>query len=202
MESIGEVDFWESRYRQGTIGWDLGKAAPPFVTLLNSSNAPLPGKTVILGCGRGHDALLFASQGFEVTGVDFAPSAIATAQSLAREANLEVSFLQRNIFDLGIEFPNHFDYVIEHTCFCAIAPVKRQQYLDLVSSLLKPKGSLIGVFFTHNRPSGPPFGSNPQEISDLFSTQFEISHLEPVSNSVPARQDEEYLGIFNKEIGF
>lgn len=199
MELIGEVDFWESKYNQGTTGWDIGQAAPPLVTLLNSPNAPLPGKTVILGCGRGYDALLFASYGFEVIGVDFAPSAIVAAQSAAAKANLEVNFLQRNIFDLTTEFPGYFDYVIEHTCFCAIAPVLRNQYLDLVSSLLKPQGNLIGIFFTHNRPGGPPFGSSPQEIRNLFSTKFEILNLEPVTNSVPARANEEHLGIFRRK---
>jgi methyl halide transferase len=36
----------------------------------------------VLGCGRGYDALLFASHGFEVVGFDFAPMAIAQAHSL------------------------------------------------------------------------------------------------------------------------
>ncbi|MGB7520463.1 MAG: methyltransferase domain-containing protein [Spirulinaceae cyanobacterium] len=193
-------DFWESKYQSGNTRWDLGKAAPPLVSLLSSPDAPAPGKTVVLGCGRGYDALLFANHGFEVTGVDLAPSAITAAKSSAAKANLSVKFLLRNIFDLTAEFPNYFDYVVEHTCFCAIAPELRKKYLNLVTSLLKPQGKLIGVFFTHNRPSGPPFGSTPQEIRDLFSGELQIRRLDPVTNSVPSRQNEEHLGIFKKRV--
>ncbi len=152
-EMLNETkDFWESKYQAGDTRWDLGKAAPPLVSLLSSPDAPIPGKTVVLGCGRGYDALLLASYGFDVIGVDFAPSAIAAAKSSATAANLSVKFLQRNIFALAAEFSNYFDYVLEHTCFCAISPELRPEYLNLVISLLKPQGKLIGVFFTHNRP--------------------------------------------------
>ena len=35
-----------------------------------------PGKLCIIGCGRGYDAIMFAQKGFDVTAIDFAPSAI------------------------------------------------------------------------------------------------------------------------------
>lgn len=196
MHAVTDSNYWEQRYQEGTTRWDLGQAAPPFASLLNSSTAPAPGRAAILGCGRGYDAFLFAKQGFEVVGFDFAPSAIATARSLAHEAGSTAQFLQRNIFDLADEFPRYFDYLVEHTCFCAIAPEQRPAYVELASSLLKPEGELIGLFFTHNRPGGPPFGSTPAEIRREFEADFEILFLEPVTNSAPGRQGEEHLGRF------
>lgn len=56
--------FWEDRYQTDTARWDIGQAAPPFVQLLASADAPAPGRMVVLGMGRGHDALLFAERGF------------------------------------------------------------------------------------------------------------------------------------------
>ena len=196
MQSTTDSSYWEQRYQEKTTRWDLGQAAPAFVSLLNSQETLTPGRTAVLGCGRGYDALLFAEHGFEVVGFDFAPSAIAEATSLAQAAGSTAKFLQRDIFDLAMEFPQDFDYVVEHTCFCAIPLERRPEYVQLVRSLLRPKGELIALFFTHNRPGGPPFGSTPAEIVQYFEADFEILSLESVANSVPSRQGEEHIGYF------
>lgn len=193
MEPIIESFEWDKRYQEQTPRWDLGEAAPAFRSFLNLEQLK-PGKAAVLGCGRGYDALLFAEVGFEVVGFDFAPTAIASATSLAQTTNNTAQFLQRDIFDLASEFPAHFDYVVEHTCFCAISPEQRPQYVQLVHSILQPKkGELIAVFFTHNRPGGPPFASTPAQIRQYFAADFEILSLEPVLNSVPSRLGEEHF---------
>ena len=191
-------EFWEHRYQEGTTRWDLGQAAPPLAHLLTQPDAPEPGRAIALGCGRGHDALLFARHGFEVLGVDYAPSAIAAATAAATAQELPAQFIQRDIFELLPEYAGQFDYVIEHTCFCALEPDLRDRYVDLAASLLKPDGKLLGLFFTHDRPSGPPYGSTPEEIRQHFERQFEIASLAPTPHSVPSRQNEEHLGIFQK----
>lgn len=195
MQSFTEPSDWEKRYQAQTTPWDLGAAAPGFRSFLNSPNKPAPGKTAVLGCGRGYDAVLFAQSGFEVTGFDFAPTAITDSISLAQKSQSRATFLQRDIFDLGTEFPQHFDYVVEHTCFCAIPPGRRTEYVQLVHSILRPNGQLIALFFTHNRPGGPPFGSTPAEIRQYFEVDFDLIFLEPVLNSVASRQGEEHLGL-------
>lgn len=197
MPSVNNPQYWEQRYQLGTDRWDLGQAAPPFVSLLSSPDAPRPGRTAVLGCGRGYDALLFAAQGFEVIGFDFAAGAIAQAKALAQAAGSTAEFHQRDIFDLEPEFHSAFDYVVEHTCFCAIAPAQRGAYSHLVHSILRPSAELIGLFWAHPRPGGPPFGVTPAEIQQCFGPDFQIS-LTPVTNSVPERQGEEYLGRFRR----
>lgn len=188
--------FWETRYREGTARWDLGEAAPPFESLLNSVEAPQPGRMLVLGMGRGHDALLFASHGFEVVGVDFAPSAVAAATVAAQARGLTAQFLQRDIFELADEFTDGFDYVLEHTCFCAIAPSQRPAYAQLVQALLRPGGELIALFWAHGRPGGPPFGCDLEEIHDLFNPGFKVRSIDRPLNSVASRQHEEYLARF------
>jgi methyl halide transferase len=186
------ADFWEGRYQEGTARWDLGQPAPPFVDLLNSSNAPQPGQIAVLGAGRGHDALLFAEHGFEVVGFDFAPSAITAATEAAQQRGLTAQFLQRDIFGLGSEFQNGFDYVLEHTCFCAITLEQRADYVQLVRSILRPNGELIALFWAHERSGGPPFGVTVAELRQLFQ-DFEVVLFAPAANSVESRRNEEYL---------
>ena len=186
---------WEQRYQEGRDRWDLGCPAPPFINLLASADAPQPGKIAVLGCGRGHDALLFAEAGFEVTGFDFAPSAIEEATAIARARKIEAQFLQHDIFTLD-RFAHSFDYVLEHTCFCAINPEKRSQYVEVVKSILRPQGKLIALFYTHNRSGGPPFGVKPQQVLDYFTPYFETIVFQVAKDSIARRQGNEHLAIF------
>ena len=198
MTNTLSADFWEKRYQEGTTRWDLGQAAPTFVYLLTETTDLPPGRVIVLGSGRGHDALLFARQGFDVVGVDYAPAAIAAATQSAQANNLKARFLERDIFKLLPEYAQQFDYVVEHTCFCALEPSLRDRYVELAHNVLKPEGKFIGIFFTHNRPGGPPYGSTPKEIEQRFSHHFQILSLEPAPFSVASRSNEEYLGIFQK----
>jgi SAM-dependent methyltransferase len=187
------ADFWQGRYHEGTAHWDLGEPAPPFMSLLQSPQAPSPGKMAVLGAGQGHDALLFAQHGFEVIGFDFAPFAVEVATAAAHAQNLKAQFLQRDIFTLPSEFANQFDYVLEHTCYCAILPEQRAEYVEIVRAILRPGGELIALFWAHERAGGPPFGTTQQELQARFASGFEISDWQRPTNSVAARQQEEYL---------
>jgi SAM-dependent methyltransferase len=182
---------WEQRYQDQQTGWDLGQPAPPFVELLKQQNSPKPGSIAVLGSGYGHDAILFAQNGFEVIGFDYAPTAIAKATELGK--GWPVQFKLRNIFELIPEFSGTFDYVLEHTCFCAIDPKLRKQYVEIVANILQPEGELIALFWAHQRQGGPPYGSNVKELQQLFEKQFDIISFEKSNNSVSSRQNEEYL---------
>lgn len=194
------AEAWEEKYQTQGDRWDLGCPSPPFINLLAENNAPQPGKIAILGCGKGHDALLFAESGYEVTGFDFAPSAITEATNSAKAREIQAQFLQRDIFSLNPEFTDSFDYVLEHTCFCAIDPTLRPKYVEVVKSILRPGGKLIGLFYTHNRQGGPPFGVKPQEILDLFATDFETVQFQLAKNSIERRQGDEHLATFQLKL--
>ena len=190
------AEAWEKKYREGQARWDLGCPAPPLINLLASERAPKAGRLAVLGCGSGQDAMLFASAGFEVVGFDFAPTAVERARATAKARNLNVLFLQRNIFDLGADFADCFDLVLEHTCFCAIDPGLRQQYVQTAAKILRPSGCLIALFNTSNQLDRPPFGIKPKTILDLFSPYFEVILFQPATDSIASRQGREHLAIF------
>jgi len=62
-------EYWEQRYQEDTAKWDIGMAAPPLASLLASTKAPIAGKAAVIGCGQGHDAILFAKHGFDTIGL-------------------------------------------------------------------------------------------------------------------------------------
>lgn len=193
--------FWEERYQNRQTGWDIGEPAPPFVDYLAEPEAPAPGRILVPGSGRGHDALLFARHGFEVVGVDFAPSAVEYSRARAAEENLseKTSFIQSDLFKLPDEYLGSFDYAAEHTCFCAIDPGLRPNYVRVIHQLLKPGGLLIAVFFAHNREGGPPFRTSAAEVRQLFSPLFNIERLHPAKRSHRQRANEELFGLLRKK---
>ena len=127
-------EFWDKKYVTQDTGWDLNGPTPVFEKI---SNAISKGKVCILGCGRGYDAVMFAEKGFKVTAVDFSSEAINSLNKLKNKKQENLTVLQEDIFNLKEDFYEYFDYVIEQTCFCAIHPTRRLDYVHLVKSILK-----------------------------------------------------------------
>ena len=91
-----------------------------------------------------------------------------------------------------------FDYVLEYTCFCAIDPLRRAEYADLVTRLLKPGRTYIDLAFPlDDHMGGPPFAVSVPEIFALFGARgFTLLRRETPADSVPQRRGFEELLIF------
>ena len=190
--------FWEDIYLKDDAGWDLGESTPVFDKI--SDALPL-GKICIIGCGRGYDAVMFAQKGFEVTAIDFAPSAISTLQSLASGAGVMINIVETDIFLLTSQFSCEFDYVIEQTFFCAINPSRREEYEQLVKTIIKPNGKLIGLWFPLDKPmddGGPPWGTTISEVKSIFYDGWKIEKEEFPELSISPRKNREKLIIFKR----
>lgn len=197
-QDVNSARKWEADYERQTDGWDLGGSTPAFKRLI-SSRQLIPGRMIVLGAGRGHDAREFARHGFQVTAVDFASQAVMEMQRLASpEAPVEI--LQHDIFTLPETLNDSFDYVLEYTCFCAIDPNRRAEYADLVTRLLKPNGLYIDLAFPlDGRKGGPPFAVTDSEIMGLFQQHgFKLISREKPDESVSPRRHAEELFIFQK----
>ncbi len=195
--TIDHKEFWERLYQAGSTPWDLGMPAPPLETFLHSPYKVPPGSMAVLGCGTGHDCMLFADAGFTVTGIDFAPSAIkATNEKFAGAgiAGTRGFLLERDVFDIH-EYDHYFDYVLEHSFFNSIHPSRRRTYVWTIRDLLKPGGKLIGLWWTLERPDGPPFGMSRADIFALFAPCFTFDIVFTPDRSVPPRAGHELFTL-------
>ncbi len=199
MSEVSSPSFWEESYRNGRTGWDLGKPTPVFRRLAESGKLK-PGKMLVICAGRGYDARLFARLGFEVTAVDFAEEAVREMKSLI-EPDISLEVMQADLFDLPVFMNEEFDYILEYTCFCAIDPQRRAEYIHSVSSLLKPGGIYIALAFPiGGRKGGPPFVVTPDELIDpLNAMGFKLVLREVPKDSVPGREGIEELLILKKK---
>ena len=192
------LNFWENKYILKNTGWDLHGPTPIFDDISKSIKK---GKVCILGCGRGYDAVLFAERGFSVTAVDFAPSAVEALQNLNNKKPENLTVLQQDIFDLEHSYFEYFDYIIEQTCFCAIHPKRRPDYVKLVSNITKKNGYLIGLWLPLNKKTeegGPPYGTTIKEVKTHFTEKWVVDREEFSVLSIPSRKNNEKLIIFKK----
>jgi SAM-dependent methyltransferase len=175
---------WEERYQTGDMPWEKGEPSPGLVDFV-AQHPELPRGTVLVpGCGTGHDARVWAKAGFKVTGMDIAPSAIRLSRERTAAANLNADFVQGDF--LRDKATQRFDWIFEHTCFCAIQLTERDLYVDAVRRWLKPGGNFLAVFYMIKEPDGPPFGTTRDELVKRFSPNFGLVK-EWVPRSYPNR---------------
>jgi hypothetical protein len=212
-------DYWESRYQSGDMNWEKGAPSPGLVDFL-AAHPDLPrGKVCVPGCGTGHDVRAFAQAGFDAFGFDIAPSAIrlaieksgTAAQNLGALASrrrishplqpaggtpalpggVNVSFQQADFLRDGPPF--QFDWLFEHTLFCAIQPGERDDYVRAVLRWLKPNGQYLAVnYIIVEDAEGPPFPVTRDELARRFSPQFKLQ-ADWIPRSYPNRTGRERM---------
>jgi len=184
-------EYWEACYQSGDTHWDKGAPSPGLVDFL-AAHPELPRGTVCVpGCGTGHDAREFARTGFSAFGFDIAPSAIRLSEEKTAAAGLKAKF-QRADF-LRDEPPRLFDWIFEHTLFCAVQRSERDEYVRAVLRWLKPDGQYLAVNYMIVEDSkGPPFPVTRQELWRRFSPHFELTE-EWVPRSYPNRTGRERM---------
>lgn len=187
--------FWDSRYQDNNVGWDIGQISTPlkeyFDQLKNKDS-----KILIPGGGNSYEAEYLHNKGFtNVFVVDLSKTALENIQK--RIPNFpENHLIHSNFFELK----ETFDLVIEQTFFCALNPELRPQYAIKMNELLTEKGKLVGLLFSaplyDNRP---PFGGNKEEYVPYFKPYFTLEIIEPCYNSVLERVNQELFIKFIKK---
>ena len=164
--------IWETRYQTGDMPWEKGEASPGLVDFIAAHPELNRGSVCVPGCGTGHDARVWAKAGFDVTGCDLAPSAIRLSRERTAAANLQAQFLQCDF--LHDAPPKKFDWLFEHTLFCAIDPADRDLYVRATLRWLAPGGQYLAVNYLIPDKDGPPFGTTRDELWQRFSPHFDL----------------------------
>jgi SAM-dependent methyltransferase len=186
---------WEERYRTGDTPWDRGGPSPGLVDYLALHE--LDGRVLVPGCGFGYDVRALATKRNYVLGIDVAPSAIRGARRFLRKACEE--YRLADLFALPREFTEAFDWVWEHTCFCAIDPSRRSDYVRATASALKPGGHFLGVFYLDpDHGDGPPYPVTIGELDALFGGVFDYLEGWVPASTYPGREGCELIRLLRK----
>ena len=108
------LEGWDSAYHAGRRPpWDTGRTCTELKNLIKKGSIR-PGKALELGCGTGTNAIYLASEGFQVTAVDVAPTALNLAIEKA-EGRCEGALAaggRTALPELGT-----FDFIFDRGCY-------------------------------------------------------------------------------------
>lgn len=189
---------WDQQYRRGEAFWDKGVPAPPMKQYLERN--VVRGRSLVPGCGRGHEVALAMAHGLDATGLDIAPTGVAEARALYPQ--FAERFVTGNLFDPPAEMHSAFDVVLEHTCMSALPPAMRADYRRGIDLTLRRGGLLIGVWFINPAldpgEEGPPFPFGEADLTALFAGDYEIMEDYVPDVSFAGREGRERVRVLRR----
>ena len=154
-------------------------------------------RAIDLGCGAGGVSLELAEAGFEVTGVDFSPVALAKARAAAQRRGLGPERVRFVAGDLtagrvpGVTGP--FDLLVDYGTLDDLPDAGREAMARYVTGLARPGSKLFMFAFSGRREDLPRFsfggpsrafpGLVPGEVENLFQPAFRVEVLEPATRT-------------------
>lgn len=173
---MSEPNDWNERYRDGDLPWDTGRPSSELQRIINEHKIA-PCRTLDIGCGTGTNSVWLAEQGFDVTGIDFAPLAIERARQRAHESKVQAQFLAADV----LQFPDlgkPFNFFFDRGCYHAVRRSGTKEYASAVAQRLAP--GALGLVLTGNarepHDPGPPVVTE-EEIRDELGSSFRILEL-------------------------
>lgn len=195
---IEKENHWTRIYKEEVNpGWNLGEPAEALKDMLPRLKIARS-RILVLGCGEGHDAALFAAAGHFVTAVDISAEAIERATKLYGHMD-NLKFVQADLFKLPRDYDQAFDVVFEHTCYCAVNPSKRNELVKVWNRVLIPGGFLMGVFFVFERRQATPYGGTEWELRQRLKSSYQPVFWGRWQKSVPRRQGRELFVYAQKK---
>jgi SAM-dependent methyltransferase len=152
---------WDASYHHGPAPWDIGRPQPVIARL--ASEGGFAGTVLDAGCGTGENALLIASLGFSVLGVDVAETALAIAREKAKDRGIQVEFAAADALHLE-RLGRRFRTVLDCGLFHTFNGDERPEYVASLASVTEHDGILFVLCFSDE---GPDTGQHPVSQEEL-----------------------------------
>ena len=173
------MERWDAPYRRERLpGWDVGRPCSHMVKAVEDKTFK-PGRAIVFGCGSGTNAIYLASKGFEVTGVDVAPTALAIAAEKARKADVEVDWMLADVVALPKLQP--YDLIFDRGCYHHICQYDSPGYVETLRRLSRAgtRAMILAGSPADGNNGGPP-RIKEETIRKDFSTLFDFEWLRNV----------------------
>jgi cyclopropane fatty-acyl-phospholipid synthase-like methyltransferase len=171
----------------GAPGWNTGRPQPAFLSLAEAG--AVQGRVLDVGCGTGEHVLMAARLGLPATGVDIAPTAIASAERKARDRGLSARFLLWNALELAA-LGELFDTVLDCGLFHVLGDDERALFADSLRSVLRPGGHYFMLCFSDRQPGDwGPRRVRQDEIRASFHDGWRIDSIAPAKIEITISPD-------------
>jgi len=174
------------------------QSEPPQLLIDAAESRSCRGRALDLGCGAGTFAIYLARRGFHVTALDMIPKALELGTTLAREARVDVDFVEGDL--LGWKAPCTFDLVLDSGCLHSLVAGSPLLYKQRLLDWLAPGADyVLGHWGKRHaldwRPIGPRRRSR-RELVALFAPELgEHAHHEELMTEVPMPFGPSVLGL-------
>ena len=153
--------------------WDTGISPPELMAFIEENP---PGRALDLGCGTGTNVITLAKNGWQATGVDFAPHGIKIARQKAKQANLDVNLLVDDVTHLD-KVDGKFDLILDMGCYHSLSAEGKANYRKNLERLLAPGGTyLLYAFFREDSEENGP-GISIADV-DAINSFLTLEHRE------------------------
>jgi 2-polyprenyl-3-methyl-5-hydroxy-6-metoxy-1,4-benzoquinol methylase len=179
--TAGRPEPWDRSYADGSAQkqWDIGAPQPAIIALADAGLIESP--VLDVGCGTGENTLLLASRGLEVTGVDWARTAIERARQSAHERDLATIFEVADALALE-QLGARFRTVIDSGLFHVFEPDEAVRYAASLRSVTLPGGALHLLCFSDREPDwGGPHRISEAQLRAAFTDGWRVESAEPAT---------------------
>lgn len=181
MSLLSNVNF-RLAYLRGFTPWDSGVPPPELVEVIEGARQLPAGRALDIGCGTGTTSVYMATNGWQVTGVDFVPRAIRVARAKAAAGRLPVAFLVGDVTRLhDLPIAPGFDLLFDQGCFHSLAEEAQPAYAREITRMARFGGTYLLYAFgrqPERRRRFFPRGITPDEVRTRFA-EFEVVEARP-----------------------
>lgn len=178
---------WDTAYADGGVPtWDIGRPQPAVVRLLEAGSfGPAGWKVLDAGCGTGENALLLASRGHPVVGIDIAAEAIARARARAIELapRRAPTLLVGDALDAPtVAALGPFDAALDVGLFHSLVEDELPRYVASLAAAIRPGGRAFVLCWSDRNSFGVgPRRVTRREIREAFraATGWRVERIEP-----------------------
>ncbi|HEY5791072.1 MAG TPA: class I SAM-dependent methyltransferase [Gammaproteobacteria bacterium] len=160
-----DANDWDRRYSASGLVWSAG----PNRCVVEQVTGLPPGRALDLGAGEGRNAAWLATQGWQVSAVDFSAVGLAKGRRAAAQAGLQVDWVVADAAAY-LAVPRAFDLVL--LCYLQLPLPELRRLLTAAAAALAPGGTLL--YLAHDRsnlehghggPRDPAVLATPGEVA-------------------------------------
>ncbi len=167
---------YRAAYRLGLAVWERDTPPPELIELVEGPSSLAPGRALDLGCGTGTDTVYLSRHGWDVTGVDMVPKALARARRRAAEAVVTARLVNGDATRLGeLGVGDGFTLLLDFGCFHTLPEDRRPVYAEGMSEVAAPGATLLLYGFARPPRAAPMYSRvRPQEVEERFGRWWEL----------------------------
>lgn len=168
MTKTGNVNTWEKVYSEGKMLNKYPHDRLVSLTFRYFGNIKNKAKVKVLdlGCGAGNNLTFFASEGFDVTGLEYSKSAIEFCKERLSEFNLDAKLIQGTFSD-ALKGDVKYDLIVDRGSLYTLDFDNLNKTLSEISkNALTEEGIFVSFIYSKNHPMFKFF--TPKEDGKTF----------------------------------